>query len=39
VTATGDNVAEARDRAYAACERISFDGMRYRRDIAAVAHV
>ena len=39
VTATGDNVADARDRAYAACERISFDGMRYRRDIAAVAHV
>src|SRR5262245_19637850 len=39
VTATGDGVAEARDRAYAACELISFEGMRYRRDIAAVAHV
>jgi phosphoribosylamine--glycine ligase len=39
VTATGDSVTEARERAYAACERISFPGMRYRRDIAAVAHV
>ena len=39
VTATGDTVADARDRAYAACEQISFPGMRYRRDIAAVAHV
>jgi phosphoribosylamine---glycine ligase len=39
VTATGDSVAEARERAYAACELISFPGMRYRRDIAAVAHV
>jgi phosphoribosylamine---glycine ligase len=35
VTALGENVAEARERAYAACERISFAGMRYRRDIAA----
>jgi phosphoribosylamine---glycine ligase len=39
VTATGDTVAEARERAYAACERITFPNMRYRRDIAAVAHV
>jgi len=39
VTATGDTVIDARERAYAACDRISFDGMRYRRDIAAVAHV
>jgi phosphoribosylamine--glycine ligase len=39
VTATGDSVADARERAYAACELISFPGMRYRRDIAAVAHV
>jgi phosphoribosylamine--glycine ligase len=39
VTATGTTVAEARDRAYAACESITFPGMRYRRDIAAVAHV
>ena len=39
VTATGDTVGDARDRAYAACEQISFSGVRYRRDIAAVAHV
>jgi phosphoribosylamine--glycine ligase len=39
VTATGDSVTDARERAYAACELISFPGMRYRRDIAAVAHV
>jgi phosphoribosylamine--glycine ligase len=38
VTATGTTVAEARERAYAACERISFPGMRYRKDIAALAH-
>jgi phosphoribosylamine--glycine ligase len=35
VTGLGENVAEARERAYAACERISFPGMRYRHDIAA----
>jgi phosphoribosylamine--glycine ligase len=39
VTATGGSVADARERAYAACERISFPAMRYRRDIAAIAHV
>jgi phosphoribosylamine---glycine ligase len=39
VTATGTSVAAARDRAYEACELISFPGMRYRGDIAAVAHV
>jgi len=39
VTATGDTVTEARERAYAACERISFPGARYRKDIAAVTHV
>jgi phosphoribosylamine--glycine ligase len=39
VTSTGETVAEARERAYAACERISFPAMRYRRDIAAIAHV
>ena len=39
VTATGDTVGDARERAYAACERISFEGMRYRKDIAAVTHV
>jgi phosphoribosylamine--glycine ligase len=39
VTAVGDTLAQARDRAYAACDRIAFPGMRYRKDIAAVAHV
>ena len=39
VTTTGRTVADARERAYAACEHISFAGMRYRRDIAAMAHV
>ena len=39
VTAVADTVAAARDRAYEACDLISFPGMRYRRDIAAVAHV
>jgi phosphoribosylamine--glycine ligase len=39
VTALGSDVAEARERAYAAVARISFDGMRYRRDIADLAHV
>jgi len=39
VTATGPNVTAARERAYEACELISFPGMRYRRDIAAVTHV
>jgi phosphoribosylamine--glycine ligase len=38
VTATGQSVADARDRAYAAVEKVSFAGMRYRRDIAAVVH-
>jgi phosphoribosylamine---glycine ligase len=39
VTATGESVTEARERAYAACELISFPNMRYRKDIAAVTHV
>jgi phosphoribosylamine--glycine ligase len=39
VTSTGRTVGNARERAYAACENISFAGMRYRRDIAALAHV
>jgi phosphoribosylamine---glycine ligase len=39
VTATGSTVADARERAYAACDHISFAGMRYRTDIAALAHV
>jgi phosphoribosylamine--glycine ligase len=34
VTGTGSTVEEARARAYAACEQISFAGCRYRRDIA-----
>ena len=34
VTGTGATVAEARESAYAGCERIRFEGMQYRRDIA-----
>jgi phosphoribosylamine--glycine ligase len=37
VTATGDDVGSARTRAYEAASRISFAGMRYRRDIALAA--
>jgi phosphoribosylamine--glycine ligase len=37
VTALGDTVAAARERAYAAVAKISFDGMQYRRDIALAA--
>jgi phosphoribosylamine--glycine ligase len=37
VTATGPNLADARERAYAAVDLISFEGARCRRDIAAVA--
>jgi phosphoribosylamine---glycine ligase len=37
VGAIGDDLAEARARAYAACSSISFEGMQYRRDIAALA--
>jgi len=37
VTATGSTIAEARARAYAAAERIAFDGARYRTDIAVEA--
>lgn len=36
VTALGDDVAAARDRAYAAAKQITFEGGRYRTDIAAV---
>jgi len=39
VTGTGESVAHARERAYSACHQISFPGMRYRKDIAAMAHV
>jgi phosphoribosylamine--glycine ligase len=35
VTALGDNIASARAKAYAAVEKISFDGMQYRTDIAS----
>ena len=37
VTGVGPTLAEARERAYAGCERIRFDGMHYRRDIALAA--
>jgi phosphoribosylamine--glycine ligase len=37
VTARGADVGEARRRAYAACDRIRFEGMHLRRDIAARA--
>jgi phosphoribosylamine--glycine ligase len=37
VTALGPSPAEARDRAYDAARRISFDGMQMRTDIAARA--
>jgi len=37
VTGFGDTIEGARSRAYEACERISFPGVRYRRDIAAKA--
>jgi phosphoribosylamine--glycine ligase len=37
VTGVGASLAEARERAYAGVERIGFEGMQYRRDIAAGA--
>jgi len=37
VTATGDDVAAARSLAYEAVDRISFDGMQHRSDIALAA--
>jgi hypothetical protein len=37
VSATGETIAVARDRAYEAASRISFEGMHLRRDIAARA--
>jgi phosphoribosylamine---glycine ligase len=37
VTALGGSIDEARQRAYDACEQISFAGMHYRRDIAGRA--
>jgi phosphoribosylamine--glycine ligase len=38
VTGLGATVAEARDAAYAAVDRISFPGALFRTDIAALAH-
>ena len=37
VTARGASVREARERAYAAVERIHFEGASWRRDIASKA--
>ena len=37
VTAWGENLTSARDAAYAAAEKIRFDGAQFRRDIAAQA--
>ncbi|MCR5537334.1 MAG: phosphoribosylamine--glycine ligase [Succinivibrio sp.] len=34
VTALGDNLKEACDKAYRLCSKVHFDGMQYRRDIA-----
>jgi phosphoribosylamine--glycine ligase len=40
VTALGPSLEEAREAAYSACGRISFEGMQYRRDIGTrTAHV
>jgi phosphoribosylamine---glycine ligase len=37
VTATGDSLEQARETAYAACDRISFAGARFRHDIGLKA--
>jgi phosphoribosylamine--glycine ligase len=37
VTALGNSIREARERAYAAVDLVSFEGAQARRDIAAVA--
>ena len=37
ITARGKTVAEARARAYSAVDRVSFEGMQFRRDIASRA--
>jgi phosphoribosylamine--glycine ligase len=37
VSALGTDFAQARRRAYAAIEKISFEGMHYRKDIALCA--
>jgi phosphoribosylamine--glycine ligase len=36
VSALGTTIAEARSRAYEACDRISFEGKQYRKDIARI---
>ncbi|MBV9349780.1 MAG: phosphoribosylamine--glycine ligase [Patescibacteria group bacterium] len=36
VSAVGKTLAEARERAYAAVQKISFEGMRYRSDIGSI---
>ena len=38
ITALGESLAAARDTAYAAAGHIDFAGVRYRRDIASLAH-
>ena len=38
VTATGPDLASARDRAYALIRRVSLPGGHYRRDIALAAN-
>jgi phosphoribosylamine--glycine ligase len=37
VTALGPTIASAREQSYAACEKINWEGMRYRTDIALLA--
>jgi phosphoribosylamine---glycine ligase len=37
ITATGPSVEQARERAYAAVDLVSFEGARFRRDIGAVS--
>ena len=37
VSAVGDSLREARDRAYRACARIAFEGKQHRTDVAAMA--
>jgi phosphoribosylamine--glycine ligase len=37
VSAVGKDLVEARERAYAACDEISFEGMHFRRDIGSRA--
>jgi len=39
VTGLAPTLADARDHAYAAVNELSFEGMRFRRDIAATVDV